>query len=154
VKLPVPVRRLGYRCAYAFLRVYWFVRRPEANGVKCLLTDAERVLLVRHTYGHRGWDLPGGSVKRGESPETAARREMYEELGLSIEDWQPLGELAVSVDRHLDHVSCFQAELSGATLTIDRGELETATWFSRQELPTDLGRYARRILAWALAESK
>jgi 8-oxo-dGTP pyrophosphatase MutT (NUDIX family) len=119
-----------------------------------VLTDGERVLLVRHTYGHRGWDLPGGSVKRNETPETAARREMHEELGLSIEDWQPLGEFAVTVDRHLDHVNCFQAELSGATLTIDPGELEAASWFPSRELPTDLGSYARRILARALAESK
>jgi 8-oxo-dGTP pyrophosphatase MutT (NUDIX family) len=154
VKLPVPVRRLGYRCAYAVLRVYWFVIRPEASGVKCVLTDGDRVLLVRHTYGHRGWDLPGGSVKRGEAPKAAARREMHEELGLCIEDLQPLGEFEVTVNRHLDHVNCFQSELSGAPITIDRGELDDARWFHRQALPTDLGRYARRILARALAASR
>jgi 8-oxo-dGTP pyrophosphatase MutT (NUDIX family) len=154
VKLPVPVRRLGYRCAYALLRVYWFVIRPEVNGVKCVLTDRDRVLLVRHTYGHRGWDLPGGSIKRGEAPATAAGREMNEELGLTIDDWRALGEFTVNVDRRLDRVNCFQAELSDAALRIERGELEDARWFPRQALPTDLGRYARRILARALAEPR
>jgi NADH pyrophosphatase NudC (nudix superfamily) len=51
-------------------------------------------------------------------------------------------------------VNCFQSELSGAALTIDRGELDDARWFPRQALPTDLGRYARRILARALAEPR
>ena len=40
------------------------------------------MLLVRHTYGPRAWDLPGGAIKRGEPPIDAARREMDEELGL------------------------------------------------------------------------
>jgi 8-oxo-dGTP pyrophosphatase MutT (NUDIX family) len=154
VEVPVPVRRLGYRSAYAGLRLYWFVRRPEVSGVKCLLTDGERVLLVRHTYGKPGWDLPGGAVKRGEAPETAASREMHEELGISIGDWNPLGEFVVSVDYHSDSVRCFQAELSDPELTINLGELAAATWFPRDGLPPDLGRYARRILASVLAETR
>ena len=62
--LPVLVRRVGYRFAYAGLRVYWFVLRPRSTGIKCVLTDGDRVLLVRHTYGPRAWELPGGSLKR------------------------------------------------------------------------------------------
>ena len=144
------MRRLGYRFAYAGLRLYWLLIRPELRGVKCVLTDGERVLLVRHTYGHRGWDLPGGSVKRGEAPEAAARREMNEELGLSIDNWQPLGEFALTIDHHRDTVNCFQAELADPVLTLDLGELAAASWFPRQALPGDLGRYARGILKQAL----
>ena len=145
----VPLQRLGYRAAYSGLRVYWLLRRPRLSGVKCVLTDGDRVLLVRHTYGHRGWDLPGGSLKRGEDPETAARREMNEELGVSIDRWQPLGEFSLTVDHHRDSVNCFQAELNAPALKINRGELEAADWFLRERLPRDLGRYARRILAQA-----
>ena len=55
-----------------------------------------RVLLVRHTYGSRGWDLPGGSMKRGEAPVNAARREMHEELGVTIDDWRSLGLVSLN----------------------------------------------------------
>jgi 8-oxo-dGTP pyrophosphatase MutT (NUDIX family) len=147
VKLPVPLRRLGFRVAYAALRVYWFIRRPQLSGVKCLLTDGDQVLLVRHTYGPRGWDLPGGAIKRTESPADAARREMNEELGVSIDDWQALGEFVLTIDRREDRIHCFQAELPNRELEIDRGELAAASWFPQHELPTELGRYARQILA-------
>jgi 8-oxo-dGTP diphosphatase len=146
VRLPVPVRRLGLRLAYAGLRVYWFLLRPRVDGVKCVLTDGERVLLVRHSYGPRGWDLPGGTVKRGEAPIATARREMVEELGISIEDWQDLGTIAAKLDHRRDRLHCFHAELHSPQLELDEGELLTADWFPRRELPRDLRRYVRPVL--------
>jgi 8-oxo-dGTP pyrophosphatase MutT (NUDIX family) len=147
-KLPVPLRRLGYRCAYALLRVYWFLFRPTMTGVKCVLTDGDQVLLVRHTYGPRGWDLPGGSVKSGEEPASAAQREMYEELGVSVDRWRMIGELNVVIDYRRDDLHCFQAELQSPLVNIDRGELSAASWFRRTELPR-VGPHTRRILALA-----
>jgi ADP-ribose pyrophosphatase YjhB (NUDIX family) len=146
VWLPVPIQRLGYRVAYTVLRTYWFIRRPKLSGVKCVLTDGNEVLLVRHTYGPRAWDLPGGAIKRGEAPATAARREMTEELGVSIDDWRALGTVTVVVDHRRDLVHCFQAQAPERAVTIDRGELAAAGWFARDGLPSDLGRYAGRIL--------
>jgi ADP-ribose pyrophosphatase YjhB (NUDIX family) len=146
-ELPVPVRRLGYRWAYNGLRVYWFLRRPDTSGVKCVLTDEDRILLVRHSYGPRGWDLPGGSIRPGEAPEDAARREMNEELGIAIHDFGLLDELVVRSEHREDHVHCFTAELRAPRLTIDRGELVTAAWFPRQDLPSELGQYVQRIVS-------
>jgi len=151
VSLPVPVRRLGYRLAYSALRVYWWVFRPRASGVKCILTHRDAVLLVRHTYGPRGWDLPGGSRKRGEEAEATATREMHEELGLSVETWQSLGRLEVVVDHRRDRLYCFQAEVGSLErgspkLVIDHGEIAAAEWFPKADLPRPLGRYTRAIL--------
>src|SRR5437764_3115576 len=91
VQPPVAARRLAYRSAYRVLTVSWLIRRPAKSGVKCLLVNQERILLVRHTYGYRGWDLPGGAIKRHEAPLTAARREMHEELGVEADGWISLG---------------------------------------------------------------
>src|SRR6516162_8210467 len=66
VSLTLRLRRLAYRLAYRILQVVWFVWRPRMRGVKCLVTCRDRVLLVRHTYGSRAWDVPGGAMKRGE----------------------------------------------------------------------------------------
>jgi len=147
VRLPVPLLRLGYRSAYVAMRGWWFVRRPRLDGVKCALTDGGRVLLVRHTYGDRGWDLPGGSIKRRELPVQAARREMQEELGIEIEIWIPLGRVLSSMHDGRETMHCFQAELEDPEITIEPGELSAAKWFPRRALPSDLGEHVRRILA-------
>jgi 8-oxo-dGTP pyrophosphatase MutT (NUDIX family) len=146
VELPVSVRRLGYRSAYRALRVYWFLLRPSSSGVKCLLTHGEYVLLVRHTYGASSWELPGGAIRRGEEPVVTARREMNEELGLSIDDWTLQGETVVELDHHHDRVQFFAAEVLAPQIKINEAELAEARWFSRQQLPPDLGRYARAIV--------
>jgi 8-oxo-dGTP pyrophosphatase MutT (NUDIX family) len=57
--------------------------RPVAFGVVGAIFDSDgRVLLVRQTYT-AGWRLPGGAIGFGEGPETALRRELHEELGLT-----------------------------------------------------------------------
>ena len=149
VSVPLTLRRLGYRLAYRGLQVFWFLARPTKRGVKCVVTDRDRVLLVRHTYGRRSWDIPGGSIKRRESPLSAARREMSEELGLDGAEWTEIGELRGRVDHRHDTIHCFRVELSAPTLTIDPGELAAARWFSRDELPADLGPYVGEIITRA-----
>ena len=54
-----------------------------------------RVLLVKPSYKD-GWEIPGGYVEHGESPLTAAVREVREELGADLDvldllvlDWAP-----------------------------------------------------------------
>jgi ADP-ribose pyrophosphatase YjhB (NUDIX family) len=146
--MPVSVRlrRIGYRIAYRLLQVFWFVSRPEKKGVKCLVTDGDQVLLVRHTYGRRAWDIPGGATKRGEEPVVAAGREMFEELGLSDVQWRPLGEVRGSVDHRQDTIHGFHADLRAPALTIDDVELAQVGWFPRTALPADLGPYVAPII--------
>lgn len=119
------------------------------RGVKCVLTDGERVLLVRHTYGHREWDLPGGAVRRGEDPERAATREMQEELGVLVEAWTALGAMSARIDHRRDTMHCFAADIAGRPITMDPCELSVVQWFPRGQLPQDLGRFVTRILALA-----
>jgi 8-oxo-dGTP pyrophosphatase MutT (NUDIX family) len=144
--LPVPLRRLAYRSAHRTLRLYWFVRRPPLRGVKCVLTDGDRVLLVRHTYGEREWDLPGGGLRRAESPLGAARREMAEELGVRPE-WKPLADVPATIHHRSGTVHCFQADLHEPNLSLDGGEIAAAKWFPSDELPENLSRWVQPILA-------
>src|SRR5438270_5537952 len=113
---PVALRRLRYRVAYGLLRVYWFVLRPRKTGVKCVLTDGDLVLLVKHTYGHRGWDFPGGSLKRGESPQLAATREIGEELGVGVDEWALIGRFVTGFDHRHEQLHCFRAEVRSPSL--------------------------------------
>jgi ADP-ribose pyrophosphatase YjhB (NUDIX family) len=147
----VRIKRLGYRCAYLLLQIYWLLARPSVTGVKCVLSDGPNVLLVRHTYGSRRWNLPGGAVKRGESPRDAVAREMAEELGISPERWTPLGEVRGQMHGRHDTMHCFGAELDGRELTIDPVEIASARWFPREQLPPQLARYVRQIVALTAA---
>jgi 8-oxo-dGTP pyrophosphatase MutT (NUDIX family) len=149
VPLPVPIRRMAYRVAHRLLRTWWFLRRPPLHGVKCVLTDGDRVLLVRHTYGRREWDLPGGTPRRGEAPIEAASREMQEELGIQITDWQPLGDLLRISYRCQDTLHCFHAELSSPELALNRAEIDAEQWFPKRHLPTPLGRHVQPVLSLA-----
>jgi 8-oxo-dGTP diphosphatase len=80
---------LAFRLLYRARKVYWRIAKPTTHGVKALIiaADAERVLLVRHSYGDRTlWSLPGGGYKPDrETPEQAARRECREELGVELD---------------------------------------------------------------------
>ncbi len=144
--LAVRVRRLGYRAAYRLLQVVWFVRRPQVSGVKCLISHGDQILLVRHTYGSRAWDVPGGRMRRGELPLQAARREMHEELGIDGADWSPASEIHGRESFRNDTIYCFATELAGLELTPDPVELAVVRWFPRRALPPDLARYVRPIL--------
>lgn len=60
------------------------VRHP-GSVVLVPVTDDGRIVLVRqyrHAVGRTVWELPAGSLKPGEDPETAARRECHEEIGM------------------------------------------------------------------------
>lgn len=72
-----------------------FLPRKRAIGQVLIRDPQGRVLLCQMTY-KRDWDLPGGVVEVGESPQLAAVREAEEELGLEVEpgpllltDWLP-----------------------------------------------------------------
>jgi 8-oxo-dGTP pyrophosphatase MutT (NUDIX family) len=133
--------------AYRALQILWLFTRPSLQGAKCLLTDGPYVLLVRHSYGQRLWDLPGGRVRRGEPPEACAGREIAEELGISVAEWEALGRLEVMTHRCRDTLHLFRAEVAAPPLELDLGEIEAARWFARAELPAALAPYVIPVLA-------
>ncbi|WP_244929291.1 NUDIX hydrolase [Nocardioides sp. W7] len=72
-----------------------FLPRKRAISQLLMRDESERVLLCQLTY-KQDWDLPGGVVEVGESPQVAVGREVEEELGLVITpgplvltDWLP-----------------------------------------------------------------
>lgn len=60
------------------------IRHP-GSVVLIPVTDRGAIVLVRqyrHAIGRSAWELPAGSLKRGEDPRAAAVRECHEEIGL------------------------------------------------------------------------
>jgi len=72
-----------------------FLPRKRAISQMFIRSTDDRVLLCQLTY-KKDWDLPGGVVEVGESPQLAVSREVEEELALSVKagsllltDWLP-----------------------------------------------------------------
>jgi ADP-ribose pyrophosphatase YjhB (NUDIX family) len=62
-------------------------------GVSVVCLDEQHhVLLLDHRFARpdERWGLPGGVLGRDESPIDGARREVYEETGLIVQDLKPL----------------------------------------------------------------
>ncbi len=71
------------RLLYQLDRLRLYITRPITVGVRLILTNDQSILLVKHTY-QQHWYLPGGGVKKGETLEQTARREMAEEVGAKL----------------------------------------------------------------------
>lgn len=72
-------------------REEWIRTLPQAVAASCvlLLDPAGRILLLRYAQGQPcagAWWLPGGMLDHGEDPSTAARRELYEETGIVLDE--------------------------------------------------------------------
>lgn len=106
-------------------------------GAMCIIERADgRLLFIRHLYRKR-WGLPGGLLERHETPTDAARREVWEEVGLEVE---LVGEPAVNVDadpRRIDIV--FRArpinDADADRVRPSSVEVLEARWFPPTELP-------------------
>lgn len=104
-------------------------------GSMCVVRreDDGRVLLVQHEY--RGaWGLPGGLLKRGETIEDCARREVQEETGLEIELLGPPTVVVEPESRRVDVVFCCRP----VRIEVDTehsAEVNGAEWFPLGDLP-------------------
>ena len=136
-----------YKLAFSLLRVYWFVFRPQIYGVKCLVECDGQILLIRNTYGNMHWTFPGGGFKRNESPEMAAKREVQEEVGISLTGLRSLGEYTSTEGYKRDTVRCYAGEASSSRFQIERNEVYEAAWFAWSELPQPLSLDAERVIA-------
>lgn len=70
----------------------WDATLPITAAVIFIIHD-EQVLLTKIP---RGWDIPGGHIEPGETPEVAIVREVYEETGGIVRDCRPVGYLHVT----------------------------------------------------------
>jgi 8-oxo-dGTP diphosphatase len=126
-RLPVKARR----------RVVRTISPAYTVGAICVIERGEgAVLLVRLSY-RNSWGLPGGLLKRGETPQAAALREVKEESTLDVE---LIGDPAVVVDSTAQRVDVvFRARPADG---VDPGgavaaspEIVEVGWFPADGLP-------------------
>jgi 8-oxo-dGTP pyrophosphatase MutT (NUDIX family) len=125
-------RVVSSKVGLALLHRYFLLTRGMTLGVRVLVQNLEgEILVVKHSYVP-GWHLPGGGVDHGEDVETAARREVYEETGIS-----ELIDLNFSCLKHnftvsdRDHVTYFEGRTNQKVSMTRNSEISEVQFVSR-----------------------
>ena len=128
---------------------YWRITRALTLGVRGIVVNGDgHVLLVRHTYTP-GWHFPGGGVEFGETVDTALRRELLEEIGVSLTGPAELLGIYANFDLFPgDHVLAFavRAWEQARPLGPNR-EIAEAAFFATGALPDGATAGTRRRIA-------
>jgi 8-oxo-dGTP diphosphatase len=128
--------RVVFRLGFPFVRAWWLLTRPEHEGTLVAVYVGAALLLLRSSY-RTTWNFPGGSVRQGESPEAAARREMREEIGLTAATLVPAGVASGIWDGRHDRVHFFELRLDHMPeMRLDNREIIGAKLTLPHELQT------------------
>jgi len=141
-------KQSAYFIAHPLLRAYRILTRQKASGARAMVTKDNEVLLIRN-IGVKYWSLPGGVLQRFETPMMCLRRELKEELGITIRsaDYRyRLGTYETEHSDHTDTIHIFVIEIPSFYYK-RQWELDEVRWFSRDMLPDNLSPATRRRLA-------
>ena len=104
------------------------VVHPGSAVVVPLFNDGTVALVwqYRHAAGKYLLEIPAGSLEPNESPETAARRELEEEIGFTAGKIEKLSEFYISPGFLTEKMYLFQAtDLTKTTQNLDDDEIVT-----------------------------
>lgn len=135
-------------------RVAWEALAPRAVGgggrprlVQAVVTGPAGVLLSERRE-LRGWELPGGEARPGESDDEALRREVREETGLEVVLERLVGEY-VRTGFHAHVARVYACRVAGGVLCPSH-EAPRHGWFAPAALPAGLFPWFRGPLEDAL----
>ncbi len=121
--------------AFPIVKIYWFIRPRSFNGVKAVFYHEDHILLVWHSYGSPYWKLPGGQIKKDETPREAIRREVREELGFEPTEITAHGTVTHTTRLYHDNVTVFSCPLPKTQHLAKGVEIQDYKWFAITTLP-------------------
>ena len=72
--------------------------KPIRKAVRCYLVKDKKVVVTKYKEGNKKagyYEIPGGKIEEGETPEQTAIREMKEETGLKIKNLKYKGKMII-----------------------------------------------------------
>lgn len=142
------------RLAYLLKALWSWFARPVNLGVRMILLQDGKVLLVRHTY-MEGWHFPGGEMNRGETPLEAAAREASEEAGVELlEPPELVGIFTSYYGNKSDHVATYVCRKFRMGRASDQWEIAESKLFALDALPPQLGQVWHGLLSKLTASNE
>jgi 8-oxo-dGTP diphosphatase len=124
----------AYRLGFPLAQIWWRLRRQRHEGALVAVHVGQALLLVRSSY-RIAWNFPGGSIRRGETPEMTARRELAEEIGLTGYRLLRAGTCRGIWDGRIDRVHFYKLRLKKLPeLRLDNREIIGARLVPAAEL--------------------
>jgi 8-oxo-dGTP diphosphatase len=80
----------------------------------CVILQEDAILLL-HRISRNWYELPGGKIRSNESPRAAAIREVYEELGCTVELIGNLGSRRFTQEQTVYQYHWFLARITSGT---------------------------------------
>ncbi len=132
----------------------WIIT-PDFVNVVAITTEGSYLIFEQTKYSIEGTTLAtiGGYIDPGESPLTAAKRELREETGYAAESWQSLGSYPVDGNRGAGTAHLFLALNAQKVTEIDADDLEDQKLllFTQDQILTALHEGRFKLLPWAAA---
>lgn len=127
--------RMAFRLGFPLARIWWRLPREPHEGALVAVYVKRDLLFVRSSY-RAEWNFPGGTVRRGETPDLAARRELAEEIGLTASRLLAVGDAYGIWDGRKDRVHLFELRLDRLPkLRLDNREIIGTRLVSPEDLP-------------------
>ena len=124
------MHRQAYRLGYPLARPWWRVFGGRATGSTVALRCGDELLVLRESY-RTGLGLPAGGRRSGETAHQNAMRELYEEVGITVDDDRlvPLRDVHFTSDGRKITNSFFEAVLDEPVAPrVDHREIVWAGW--------------------------
>ncbi|AIQ74213.1 MULTISPECIES: NUDIX hydrolase [Paenibacillus] len=120
--------------------------RPLIMAGACVLLCSNHQLLLQRRTDNGCWGLPGGSMELGETLEEVAKRELFEETGLTAKVLD-LFDMFSGKDLYYKYphgdevynvVAAYLCTDFDGALKVDGIEVQELRFFSYEELPSEL----------------
>ncbi|MBT9317252.1 NAD(+) diphosphatase [Leptothoe spongobia] len=137
-------------CPQCDLRQY-----PRLSPAVIMLVSRGPEILLAHAPRFRDgmYSILAGFVEPGESLEETVAREVREEVGIEVKDIRYFGSQPWPFPNSL--MIGFTARYASGNIVIDPTEIETADWFTKDNLPPVPGKLsiARKLIDWFVEQA-
>src|SRR3954471_8704986 len=122
----------------------------QIGASSVILDGMGQVLLVKHTYGHLNWEVPGGHAEPGETATETAVREVREESGLRVHAAHITGlYYEPEIDMHHFVFLCHREDDAQAPVP-DGVEISECRYWAPDALPRPISDFTIRRIREAL----